>query len=618
MESNDLLQAQRQLSEKDLIIYNSELQKKSKSIGLAYFLLIFFGIFGIHKFYIGKKWHGISYFLVSFSYLVVFEIIFNSNLSWHPTLYFYCFISVIGIFLFYDLFTLSKQISKYEKKFRIDLLYQLGVKIDNLIIEKKLEEKTQVDIPEEIINFDYKEPIIEKLDICSHSHQTIINVPIIITIYELTDILNEIVKTELDKIYPSEYIVQEFCPHLKPFKHGGNINITINKYPPIKIEIKNNFIYITVKINGVARLKGQLKLGLFKTRVSTHADIEGDIILEISTIKLNKDWSINMIVNSLELKLSRADISVPIIGNVSLRSFGEKFISKLANKYSTDDYNKFLSKLNIKKKSEIIWEKLHFVKLISSDPKIFFAVKPVEILFKNVELNNDCIKIGIGFKIIIDTSFLNDQQPISIKKDVLPNLALYPTMPSDFTIYVPSEIPLRSLSEIMFNHQIFVSNQLSINIKEFEIIPCIDKTLIKISFDPGLSSRIKMSGVIYLTGNIVYDNKTNSIKLVDIDYELNTQYLPISVINWLLKPIFLEKIKDKCIYNIDKNLIDKTNSFLCEKLTKFLPKYIESNIQLEAIKVENLLINQKSIYILVLCKGQINTKLFSDENLYKN
>ena len=54
MEIDELFQAQRQLSEKDFAIYNAELQKKNKSVGLAYFLLIFFGGIGLHKF--GSIW----------------------------------------------------------------------------------------------------------------------------------------------------------------------------------------------------------------------------------------------------------------------------------------------------------------------------------------------------------------------------------------------------------------------------------------------------------------------------------------------------------------------------------------------------------------------------------
>jgi TM2 domain-containing membrane protein YozV len=169
MEVDELFQAQRQLSEKDFAIYNAELQKKTKNIGLAYFLLIFFGVIGLHKFYIGKVGQGIAYFFISLLYLIVFEfVIFNSGLYWHPTPFFYGFISILSIFLFYDLFTLSKQISEYDKNIRIDLLAQFGI-----IIPKKENEQK--------IKFNEKE-IIDFFNILSHYANKLIDL-----IYNLQD-----------------------------------------------------------------------------------------------------------------------------------------------------------------------------------------------------------------------------------------------------------------------------------------------------------------------------------------------------------------------------------------------------------------------------------------------
>ena len=80
MELNDIFQAQRQLSEKDLIIYNAELQKKTKSVGLAYCLLIFFGGLGLHKFYLGKIGEGIAYLVVgTIDFILLQAIIFNAD-----------------------------------------------------------------------------------------------------------------------------------------------------------------------------------------------------------------------------------------------------------------------------------------------------------------------------------------------------------------------------------------------------------------------------------------------------------------------------------------------------------------------------------------------------------
>lgn len=131
MEFDDLFQAQRQLSGKDLIIYNTELHKNFKSDGIAYFLLIFFGGLGLHKFYLGRIAEGIVYFFVGTLDLISLQvIIFNSDAYWEPSKFVYFLFGFSAYVLLFDLFTLSAQISAQEKILRRDLLAKFGVTIN--------------------------------------------------------------------------------------------------------------------------------------------------------------------------------------------------------------------------------------------------------------------------------------------------------------------------------------------------------------------------------------------------------------------------------------------------------------------------------------------------------
>jgi hypothetical protein len=141
MELDDLFQAQRQLSEKDLIIYNAELQKKTKSVGLAYCLLIFFGGLGLHKFYLGKVGWGITYLVVGtidfiFFYVIFFSLLSGEHDSWRPPLFIIILFLGSVIFLLYDLFTLAQQVSKYERKLQMDLLSQFGIFLEDDSVNK--------------------------------------------------------------------------------------------------------------------------------------------------------------------------------------------------------------------------------------------------------------------------------------------------------------------------------------------------------------------------------------------------------------------------------------------------------------------------------------------------
>ena len=64
MDNYYLITTQQRLSEKDLLIYNAEVDRRKKSLFLCYFLLLFFPWAGIHRLYLDDN-SGYCYPLLS-------------------------------------------------------------------------------------------------------------------------------------------------------------------------------------------------------------------------------------------------------------------------------------------------------------------------------------------------------------------------------------------------------------------------------------------------------------------------------------------------------------------------------------------------------------------------
>jgi TM2 domain-containing membrane protein YozV len=58
-----LIELKRSLAPQDLEILKIELERKKKSVVLAYLLWFWLSIFGLHKFYLGKIWQGLLYMI---------------------------------------------------------------------------------------------------------------------------------------------------------------------------------------------------------------------------------------------------------------------------------------------------------------------------------------------------------------------------------------------------------------------------------------------------------------------------------------------------------------------------------------------------------------------------
>lgn len=125
------LLAKQKLSEKQISILNSEMEKHKKSTGLSYVLLIFFGSLGIHKFYIGKALWGVIYLILG---ILGWTTIFTgaiaaiaddaSSASGLGTFGLICLI-VLGILLLIDLFTIPRQLNKKYERAEESIMQQL-------------------------------------------------------------------------------------------------------------------------------------------------------------------------------------------------------------------------------------------------------------------------------------------------------------------------------------------------------------------------------------------------------------------------------------------------------------------------------------------------------------
>lgn len=103
-----------QLTEKQLTILESEMQKRRKSTTLAYILWFFLGSIGIHQFYLGNTPRGLLYLVLGLlGWINVFLGIFGTGLG---IIFGWLLITVLGLFLLYDLFTMSKQIRAAEER----------------------------------------------------------------------------------------------------------------------------------------------------------------------------------------------------------------------------------------------------------------------------------------------------------------------------------------------------------------------------------------------------------------------------------------------------------------------------------------------------------------------
>lgn len=109
------LELKKTLSERQLLLLNSEMEKHKKSTALAYVLLVFFGFIGIHQFYMGRILAGLTHLIICCG-IVIGALQTYPN---EPSVEWAIIVLVLLLLVIWDLFTLRRQIRKvFEERER--------------------------------------------------------------------------------------------------------------------------------------------------------------------------------------------------------------------------------------------------------------------------------------------------------------------------------------------------------------------------------------------------------------------------------------------------------------------------------------------------------------------
>lgn len=108
------------LDTRQLLLFESEYRKRSKSVAAA-FLLLFIGFFGLHRFFLGHKTVAMMQFSL-WIILVILYIVLAVSEAIIIILLMLAVLLAIFVWFIYDLFSLQRHVNEFNKKIEEELL----------------------------------------------------------------------------------------------------------------------------------------------------------------------------------------------------------------------------------------------------------------------------------------------------------------------------------------------------------------------------------------------------------------------------------------------------------------------------------------------------------------
>lgn len=389
--------------------------------------------------------------------------------------------------------------------------------------------------------------------------------------------------------------------------NNDNIMVKAWKKEDFTIKYENNQLVYRIPLK--LWIKAGWKVSKLGITLSDYKELNAEIALKFkTTFYLNKDWSITTFTTSdgyewlstPVIKLGPVDVPITAIANTIL--------NKNKSTISNEIDKAIKQNLSLRKYIQDIWVSMQKPIKLNDEYNLWLKLNPQEISSTPIYGQNNKIKISLGVKSLIE-SYMGEE-PKAIPNKGLPDYNLVKSLDNNFSINLMSDISYKSadtLAKKYLKGKTFTQDKKSITITDIKIYGSNDKMVI------GTSLKGSINGTIYFTARPVFDSTDNSIKVEDLDFELETKNALLKTANWLLHNKMKKMISDNMVLPIGDKLEDSKKLINKEIANNQLTKNILLNGSLKDLFIEKIFLTPESIKVAVIFKGSLKFTFTADK-----
>ncbi|MCX6230825.1 MAG: DUF4403 family protein [Bacteroidetes bacterium] len=417
---------------------------------------------------------------------------------------------------------------------------------------------------------------------------SVINLPLYINI---ADLQNSINKKFTGLIYEDN-----------SFEDNDNDNVMVKawKKEDFTLNYENNQLSYRIPLK--LWIKAGFKKELLGISVSDYREINAEIALKFkSTFYINPDWTISTFTNSDGFEwLSTPVIKVGPI-DIPIKFIAGSILKKNQGTISSEIDKAIKQNFSMRKYIQDVWISLQKPIKINNEYNIWLKLNPQEISSTPILSQNGKIKISIGIKSLIE-SYMGSEPPAS-KNTGLPDYKMVKTMDNNFNINLLADISYKTadtLAKQFLKGKTFTQDKKTVTVTDIKVYGSNNKMIIATTLIGSLNA------TIYFTGKPVYDSANATVRIVDIDFELQTRNALIKTANWLLHNKLIRMIEPSLVFPIGDKLAESKRLIQQKLSNNYITKNVLLNGQILDLYIDNIFLTPESIKVAVNFKGNLN------------
>jgi hypothetical protein len=422
---------------------------------------------------------------------------------------------------------------------------------------------------------------------------SVINVPVTVSMVEVEKQINAQLK---DLIYEDNSL-----------ENNGNDNFLIKvwKREPITVNAVSDVFNITVPLRIWA--KGELPFDKIGLNISEFKETEFTLNVHfISKVSVDTSWQVHTTtfangfdwVHKPTLKIGFIELSLAPIAN--------RIIDKQQDRLAQLVDKQVEQKINIKKYVQQAWKAIQQPLLLSKEYNTWLKMIPTEILMTPFSGQGKQARALVGIKGYTQTT-IGQKPSIDSTKKILP-LQTVKEIPDAVSIGLSGEVSHEYATEVLKNK--FLNQEFSlsegkynITLTDIDLYGSGDDLIIKADLAGSLE------GTIYLKGKPYFDPESQTLSLLNLDYDLDTKNKLIKTASWLAKGKFIKSMQEAFRIPLGNHIEQAKELIQANLANKQLAKGVVLNGQIEELTPADVYITPTSIIATVLATGKVNVNI---------
>jgi len=389
---------------------------------------------------------------------------------------------------------------------------------------------------------------------------------------------------------------------LGPFK---NVKVTARKKGNIRMQLSGNELIYKVPLS--IHMRVSLTIGALGFSHTEHQEVEAGITLDLrSKIFLNNDWSLATVTKPQGYTWTSDPVVRIRSVSIPVKPVADFLLSKQFGTIGEIIDNTVAASVDIKEIINPLWTRLQEpapLGAAESSQNLWLRLTPQSVYMSPITGRSGSLQTSLGIRTIAET-FIGEKPPASAPVR-LPNFTAPGKIDSAFTINLYSEISYGQatlMSRQMLMGIPFKSGKKEIIVEDVVISGLGGFMLIRLDLTGSFRGRV------YVIGEAGYDEKTQTMFIRNLNYDMTTQNRLHKSANWLMRGIIIAKMEPLLRFPLKETLGD------AQAIAQFMLKNNEVyegiylNGKLDTLTIGGVTLTEDAIRTVILAKGSLSVR----------